>query len=213
MAVVGATSVFLAMPAPLSAQQRGIKPLFEVFGTFSAPPLAPAVRDVYALGGGVRAGGGVGVAAGLMVGRVEVAGFYEGATTTLDGPAQPGSTRGFGRTAIGLRLETLLLESGRGFRLIATTSAFRQELERVAVPPAPSSMALPPRDVTQQAWGGRLEAGVEHRGFIGSSWFVTGGVTMATAGTGRWTEISTARGGLGVQPIVTVGVRTRDWGR
>lgn len=48
-----------ALLAPAVSAQ-GVKPLFELFGTFGRPALAPSVAEVYAPAGGVQAGGGVG---------------------------------------------------------------------------------------------------------------------------------------------------------
>jgi len=53
--------------------------------------------------------------------------------------------------------------------------------------------------------------GVEHRGFIGTTWFVTGGVAAAGAGSGSWQANTDRRGGIGVAPIATIGLRTRQW--
>ncbi len=214
LVVCGGVLVPLALPA----QSRKIEPLFEIFATYSRPPLAAAVADAYAPGGGVRAGAGVGAAVGVMIRHLEVSGFYEIATTSLVAD----DSRDFTRYTGGLRAELALPEFGAQFRGLISASAFVQALGKTVVsmrpelvpqPPAPG-MAIGFVQVSQRnALGGRLEAGIEHRGFIGTTWFATGGLTMAGAGSGNWTLNSSRRGGLGVAPIVTVGLRTRDWAR
>ena len=207
----------IVAPSCAGAQKPRIKPLFEVFGTFSAPPLAAPVRDAYAFGGGVRVGGGAGLAVGALAGRYEIAGFYEGASSAVRRPDLSGASRSFGRNAIGLRVESRLVELGRNFGLMASSSLFHQTLERVAITvPAPSPGGGADRvvDVGQRAWGGRVEVGIEHRGFLDTNWFVSSGATMAGAGTGRWTNVSgpsSARNSIGVTPIITLGVRSRTW--
>lgn len=211
----------IALPAMLPAQSRRIQPLFEIFATYSRPPLPGAVADAYAASGGVRAGAGVGAAVGVMIRHVEVAGFYEIATTSLVRPSTSADSRDFTRYTGGLRAELPLPEFGAQFRGLVSGSVFVQSLGRTVVRERVG--ALPPRapppavsfvTVSQsEAFGGRLEAGVEHRGFIGTTWFVTGGVALAGAGNGLWTANSERRGGVGFTPLVTLGLRTRDWAR
>ena len=204
-----------AAPFALQAQSRKIEPLFEIFATFSRPPLAGAVADAYAPSGGVQAGAGVGAAAGIMAGHVEVSGFYEIATTSLARPSAATAARDFTRYTGGLRVELGLPELGAQFRGLVSGSAFLQSLgrttveRRIGATPAGGLVTVSQK----QALGGRLEAGVEHRGFIGTTWFVTGGVAMAGAGNGLWSDNSDRRGGMGFAPLVTIGLRTRDWGR
>ena len=206
------------LPLTLRAQSRTVEPLFEIFATYSRPPVPAAVADAYALSGGLRAGAGVGAAVGVMIQRIEISGFYEIASTSLGADG----SRDFTRYTGGLRAEFALPEFGAQFRPLISASAFVQSLGRTSVSQRPEFLPLvePPAvtigftDVSQkEALGGRLEAGVEHRGFIGTTWFVTGGVTMAGAGSGAWTNNSGRRGGIGVAPLVTVGLRTRDWAR
>jgi hypothetical protein len=219
-AVVGlGSAIALAAPGLLAqaSERAKVTPLFEVFGTYSRPPLADAVTAAYAPYGGVNPGGGLGVAAGvLLYSRIEIAGFYEGATSSLRGSALTnGSRRNFGRTAIGLRIEVPVARLANDFHLLVSGSAFHQELERVTVPAGgsvPGTIGL-----AQRAFGGRMEAGIEHRGFIGTTWYVTGGVTIAGEGTGWQRPDATpplavdSGNGIGVAPIITVGLRTRGW--
>jgi hypothetical protein len=195
--------------APSAVAQR-VQPLFELFATYGRPALAPSVADAYALSGGVRAGGGVGAAVGAMIGRVEVAGFYELGSASVARRATPDRPTDFTRNTIGLRFELPLAELGREFRGMLSGSLFAQTLDSVLV--APTSVGGPLRSVAQRrAPGGRIEAGVEHQGFLGTTWFVTGGLAAAGAGSGRWQAQTTRRGGIGVAPIVSVGLRTREW--
>ncbi len=208
----------VALPLTLPAQSRKIEPLFEIFATYSRPPVPSAVADAYALSGGLQAGAGVGAAVGVMIRRTEISGFYEIASTSLGADG----SRDFTRSTGGLRAEFALPEFGAQFRPLFSASAFVQSLGRTSVvqrpefvtPVEPPAVAVGIANVSQQeAFGGRLEAGIEHRGFIGTTWFVTGGVTMAGAGNGAWTINSSRRGGIGVAPLVTLGLRTRDWAR
>jgi hypothetical protein len=202
----------------LPAQARKIEPLFEIFATYSRPPLPGAVADAYAASGGVRAGAGVGAAVGVMIRHLEISGFYEIASTTLGADGSEDFTRSTG----GVRAELALPEFGPQFRGLISASAFVQALGKTVVAQRPEFVPQPQApgaavgfaNVSQRdALGARLEAGIEHRGFIGTTWFATGGVTMAGAGNGAWTVNSSRRGGLGVAPIVTIGLRTRDWAR
>lgn len=195
--------------APAAAAQR-VQPLFELFATYGRPALAPSVADAYAAGGGVRAGGGVGAAVGAMIGRVEVAGFYELGSASLARRASPDRPADFTRSTLGMRFELPLAELGGEFRGLLSGSLFVQTLDSVLV--APATAGGPVRAVAQRnAPGGRIEAGIEHRGFLGTTWFVTGGLAAAGAGSGRWQAQTTQRGGIGVAPIVSVGLRTREW--
>ncbi len=205
----------ITVPLALSAQSRRIEPLFEIFATFSRPPLASAVADAYAPSGGIQAGAGVGAAAGVMIRKVEVSGFYEIATTSVARPSNATTARDFTRYTGGLRVELALPEVGAQFRGLISSSVFLQSLGRTTVE---RQLGATPTGglvtVSQtQALGGRLEAGVEHRGFIGTTWFLTGGVAMAGTGGGLWTSNSDRRGGVGFTPLVTLGLRTRDWAR
>lgn len=201
--------------APLLAQDAPgprVSPLFEVFGTWSRPPFADGPREAYELGGTVQGGGGLGLAVGVLLwSRVEVAGFYEGGTAALSGTTITGSRVSLGRNAAGLRVEVPVLDLGRGFHVLLSGSVAQQQLERVTFSaPSPGS-GTAQVTLSQRALGGRVEAGLEHRAFFGTTWFATGGVTMAGSGTGAWQSVTPTRGGTGMAPIVTVGVRTRSW--
>ncbi len=202
--------LFIAVLAGRDAGAQRVEPLFELFATYGRPALAPSVADAYAPSGGVRAGGGVGAAVGALVGGVEIAAFYEFASASLARAASPGTPRDLTRSVAGLRLEAPLFELGRQFRSIVSASVFVQTLDDVTV--ARASAPTQSLTVSQTAAiGARAELGVEHRGFIGTTWFVTGGVAAAGAGRGAWQENTTRRGGIGVAPIVTLGLRTRTW--
>ena len=198
-----------AAPSVAAAQQGSpVKPLFEMFATYGRPPVPTAVAEAYAPAGGIRAGGGVGGAVGVMLRHVELAAFYEFGTASV-ARSTAGSARDFTRSVTGLRLEVPLMEFGSSFRGLTSASAFMQTMEEVTVPRATGTGVL---SLTQrQAIGGRLELGVEHHGFLGSTWFATGGVAFAGAGSGRWQENTTLRGGVGIAPVVTLGLRTRGW--
>jgi hypothetical protein len=211
-----AVLALLAAPLPLAAQGRKVAPLFEIFATYSRPPLASAVADAYSLSGGLKAGAGVGAAVGVSMRNVELAGFYEIATTSLAQPVSAGDSRDFTRKAAGVRLEVELATIGAQFRGLVSGSAFLQSLGRAQVEGRLANGQPTATLVTvsqSEALGGRIEAGVEHRGFINTVWFVTGGVSMAGAGRGAWRENTDRRGGFGAVPIVTLGLRTRDWSR
>jgi len=202
--------ILLALIAGVDAEAQRVKPLFEIFATYGRPALAASVADAYAPSGGIRAGGGVGAAVGALVGGVEIAGFYEFGSATIARAASSGTPRDLTRSAAGLRLEAPLVELGREFRGIVSGSVFVQTLDDVTV--ARASAPTQSLTVSQTAAiGARAELGVEHRGFIGTTWFVTGGVAAAGAGRGAWQENTTRRGGIGVAPIVTLGLRTRTW--
>ena len=203
------TCIVALAQAPSAGAQR-VQPLFELVATYGRPALAPSVADAYAAGGGVRAGGGVGAAVGAMIGRVEVAGFYELGSASIARRAAPDRPADFTRSTMGLRFELPLPELGREFRGLLSAGLFVQTLDSVLV--APASVGGPLRSVAQRnAPGGRIEGGIEHRGFLGTTWFVTGGVAAAGAGSGRWQAQTTRRGGIGVAPIVSLGLRTREW--
>ena len=203
-----ACSASVSLPSMLSAQS--VQPLFELFATYGRPALAPSVADAYARAGGVSAGGGVGAAVGAMIGRFEVAGFYELGTASVVRRANADRPADFTRSAAGLRMELPLPELGRQFRGLLSASLFVQQLDSVSVPGV--SATAPIQGVAQRmAPGGRVEVGVEHRGFIGTTWFATGGLAMAGAGSGRWQAATDRRGGIGVAPIITLGLRTRQW--
>jgi len=167
------------------------------------------VAEAYALAGGVRAGGGVGVALGAMIGRVEVAGFFELGTSAVAQRVAPGRPRDFARTAGGLRLELPLPEFGAGFRGLVSSSLFVQTLDSVLVAPNGSGGFRSAAQHTAPA--GKFELGVEHRGFGSTTLFLTGGITAAGAGRGQWQDLATRRSGIGVAPIITFGLRTRQW--
>jgi hypothetical protein len=188
---------------------QSVRPLFELFGTFGRPALAPSVAEAYAPSGGVQAGGGVGAAVGAMIGRFEVAGFYELGTASVARRVAPGRPTDFTRSTGGLRVELPLPELGAEFRGLISASLFVQTLDSVLVSPDGAGGF---RAASQRlAPGGRFEVGVEHRGFVGTTLFVTGGVAAAGAGSGRWQNLTPRRGGIGVAPIVTIGLRTREW--
>jgi len=195
--------------AQVAVAQR-VQPLFELFATYGRPPLAGSVADAYAPSGGVRAGGGVGAAVGAMIGRVEVAGFYELGSATVARRAAPDRTADFTRRAAGLRVELPLPELGAEFRGLISGSLFVQTLDSVLVTSA-SDPTISRGVAQRRAPGARVELGVEHRGFIGTTWFVTGGVAAAGAGSGSWQANTDRRGGIGVTPIATIGLRTRQW--
>jgi hypothetical protein len=213
-AVVSLSATMLlprAIPAQPSQRTR-VSPLFEVFGTYSKPPLASAVREAYAAGGSLRAGGGLGIAVGVLLNsRVEVAAFYEAATASLSGTSLSDGRKSFGRNTIGMRIEAPVADLGEDFHLLISGSAFHQALEEVSFPILITPNSVTFRNLTQRALGGRIEAGVEHRGFIGTTWYATAGLTMAGAGSGLWKEDFITPSGLGFAPIVTVGLRTRQW--
>jgi hypothetical protein len=208
-AIVCRVALF-TMVAAIDAEAQRVKPLFELFATYGRPALAPSVADAYAPSGGVRAGGGVGAAVGALVGGVEIAGFYEFGSATIARAASSGAPRDLTRSVAGLRLEAPLFELGRDFRSIVSGSLFVQTLDDATV--ARASAPTQSLNVSQSAaLGARAELGVEHRGFIGTTWFATGGVAAAGAGRGAWQDNTTRRGGIGVTPIVTLGLRTRSW--
>ena len=195
--------------APVASGQR-VQPLFELFATYGRPALAASVADAYAPSGGVRAGGGVGAAVGAMIGRVEVAGFYELGAASVARQVSSSRSGDFTRSAAGLRIELPLPELGADFRGLLSGSVFMQKLDSVLV--GRNDLPALSRGVAQKrAPSGRVEVGVEHRGFIGTTWFVTGGVAAAGAGSGSWQNNTERRGGIGVAPIVTIGLRTRQW--
>jgi hypothetical protein len=149
----------------------------------------------------------VGAAAGVRIGPVEVAGFYEiGSASVARGAS--GRPSDFTRNSLGARFEVPLPELGREFRGLLSASLFQQTLDSVVISPTVGAT----RSLSQErAYGGRVELGLEHRGFIGTTWFVTGGLAAARGGAGNWRRYSVDRGGLGVAPIVTIGLRTREW--
>jgi len=202
--------ILLTLIAVVDSEAQRVKPLFEIFATYGRPALAASVADAYAPSGGIRAGGGVGAAVGALVGGVEIAAFYEFGSASIARAASSGTPRDLTRSAAGLRLEAPLAELGREFRGIVSGSLFVQTLDDVTV--ARASAPTQSLTVSQTgAIGARAELGVEHRGFIGTTWFVTGGVAAAGAGRGAWQENTTQRGGIGVAPIITLGLRTRTW--
>jgi hypothetical protein len=209
--VLFATTLVVASTGHAQVSEKAkVTPLFEVFATYSRPPVSSSLRDVLAPAGTLEPGGGLGVAVGILLfSRFEIAGFYEGATASLRRVGGAGNVD-VGRNNIGLRVEVPVLKLPNDFHLLLSGSAFRQELEDFSAPlPTPNPGGAATLFVQQRALGGRLEAGIEHRGFIGTTWFVTGGITMAGAGRGLSGAVSDR--GIGVQPIATVGLRTRGW--
>ena len=200
----------LTLLAGVDAGAQRIQPLFELFATVGRPALAASVADAYAPAGGVGVGGSIGAAVGVLIGGVEIAGFYELGSASVARAARPGIPRDLTRSALGLRMEAPLFTLGREFRSIVSGSIFVQKMDDITV--ARASDPTQTLQVAQRdAIGARAEFGVEHRGFIGTTWFVTGGVTAAGAGSGSWQENTARRGGIGVVPIATLGLRTRTW--
>jgi hypothetical protein len=217
--VMNTTALFaalLSVPLAVRAQPGPTRPLFEIFGTYSRPALAPSVADAYAPAGGVQPGAGVGAAVGAVIGGAELAGFFEYGSASLR-RASKGVESDFTRRVGGVRIEVPLVELGGGYRGLLSGSLFVQQLALTRVPDAINRGGLitstaPLVSVGQRvAPGARLELGVEHRGLIGTTVFVTGGVAMAGAGRGAWQDNTTRRGGVGFAPMVTVGLRTREW--
>jgi len=195
--------------APNAVAQQ-VQPLFELFATYGRPALPSSVASAYAPAGGIRAGGGVGAAVGALIGHVEIAGFYELGTASVARRTVTDRPRDFTRSTAGLRVEVPLPELGREFRGLVSGSLFVQELDTAYVADAFTPTTV--RAVAQRrAPGARVEVGVEHRGFIGTTWFLTGGVVAAGAGSGSWETATDRRGGIGVAPIITLGLRTRQW--
>jgi hypothetical protein len=200
----------ITLLAGVDAGAQRVQPLFELFATVGRPALAASVADAYAPAGGVGVGGGIGAAVGALIGGVEIAGFYELGSASVARAARPNTPRDLTRSALGLRMEAPLFTLGREFRSIVSGSIFVQKMDDIAV--ARASNPTETLQVAQRdAIGARAELGVEHRGFIGTTWFVTGGVMAAAAGSGSWQENTTRRGGIGVVPIATLGLRTRTW--
>jgi hypothetical protein len=199
-----------------------VRPIFEVYATATGNTVGRAGDAAYARLGDVRGSPALGLGLGVMGRGFDVVLFGETGSVPIRGIAAPEATTELTRNAVGLRIERPLFRLPAGFAALGAVSGLWQEFEPVAVrgtTPAPDAPLVPitagtPGSVRldAQAWGGRLEVGVEHRAFLGSAWYLLGGVTAMRDGGGSAADLAggTARGWRAV-PVISLGVRSRGW--
>lgn len=216
-AAVAAAALACAVAAPAAAQ---VRPVFELAATGAGNATGRAGDATYERLGDVRPGATLGLGVGLMFRRVDVMVFGETGAVPVRGVVAPDARRDLTRNTFGLRVETPLAVLPQGFRAVGAVSALWQEFEPLSVR-VPADVAAPIVPVVAgepgsvrldaQAWGSRLELGVEHRGFLGTAWFVLAGATFLRDAGGSARTLSTAREGWSAVPTVTLGIRSRGF--
>ncbi len=196
----------MAVLAPVAALPAQLRPVFEVYGTWSDGTTGRGADGVYERLGGLRPGAGMGLGVGVMTRDFDVVAFGETGGLRTRGIAGAGvMPHEFTRTTFGARVEVPVV--------------FVQQLDRVDVVDGPLAgtlrVASPgeagARPLETRSLGGRLEAGVEHRGFFDTGWFLLGGVAAIGGARGTVTGFTGDAGGLRLVPTLTLGVRSRGW--
>lgn len=218
-AVTGSIATGIAIAAllhgaPLAAQLR---PVFEVAGSWAGNATGRAGDAAYARLGDVRAAPTIGLGVGLMFRGFDVVAFGETGAVPVRGVANASGSLDLTRNTFGLRVERPLARLPGGFRALGAVSALWQEFEPTSVRVSPG--ALVPVSAGEpdalrldaQSWGGRLEVGVEHQGFLGTAWFLLAGATAVRDLGGSARTLGATGDGWRAVPTVTLGVRSRGW--
>lgn len=212
-----AALVIAAVPMRLDAQ---VRPVVEVYVTATDNTIGRAGDATFARLGEVRPSPALGLGAGLMFGGLDVIAFGETGAVPVRGAGGGAGTLDLTRNAFGVRLERPLARLPRGFSALGAVSGLWQEYEPVRVRgpvDRVTPLELPARDdpntvrLDAQAWGGRLELGIEHRGFLGSAWMLLAGVTALRDVGGNARDFTTTAAGWRAVPSVTLAVRSRGW--